>query len=308
LYLYGGVGRGKSMLMDLFAREAGVKGLRKQHFHVFMGDLQQRLKSTRAMKARDPLTHVIDQLAREVRVLCLDELEIRDIADAAIMARLFEALFAAEVSVVTTSNRPPDDLYLDGQNREYILPFIELLKTRMDVVKLDAARDYRLRRLSEARLWLWPVAPDTRENFNELWKTMTAAGDAAPLTINIASRQWVIEQAVGDVVRLDFAETCATERGVNDYLALARQVSTVFLEEVPQLGPDQRNEARRFVLLIDALYEARVKLVTLAASKPEALYPSGDGSFEFDRTVSRIAEMRSVEYLKSERHVQERAD
>jgi cell division protein ZapE len=301
VYLWGDVGRGKSMLMTLFAQEAGLQALRKQHFHVFIADIQERLRSQRALKAKDPLARVIADFAREVRILCLDELEIRDIATASIMARLFEALFREKVAVVTTSNRPPDDLYLDGQNREYILPFIALLKEQMEVIELDAARDYRLRRLTEAQLWLDPLTPNNRARFDDLWRILTADAPLAPLKIAIASRSWMLNRAASDAVKLTFAEACEAERGVNDYLALAEQCSTVFLEDIPALGPDQRNAARRFVLLIDALYEARVKLVALAQTPPDALYQQGDGAFEFGRTVSRLSEMRSSEYLGARR-------
>lgn len=298
LYLWGGVGRGKSMLMDLFFAEAPVKAMRV-HFHEFMGRVHDRLNIAR--KRRDvsnPIFPVAKQFASEAKLICFDEFQVTQIADAMILAGLFEDLFKRGVTVVATSNRHPDDLYKDGLNRHLFVPFIDLLKERNDVFELASARDYRLERLTEAPVW-YDVADGSRPldlAFDRL--TLGAAAQSCNLTVK--GRKLPVMREAAGVARFSFDELCAQPLWAEDYRAIASTFHTVLLEAIPILSPAKRNEAARFVALIDTFYEAKVKLLATAAAEPEELYPEGDGSFEFQRTVSRLHEMRSVEYMAEE--------
>jgi cell division protein ZapE len=236
-------------------------------------------------------------MAGAARLLCFDEFHVVDIADAMILGRLFEALFARGVVVVATSNRAPDELYADGLNRQLFLPFIELLKARMEVVRVAGPRDFRLDRLRGQRLYFSPVNGETEAAFERLWTSLTDGGEETGETLQVQGRKLRLPHTVGGHLRASFVSLCGQALGAQDYLALADRFHTVLLENVPRLGPEKRNEAARFVTLIDALYEARAKLAMLAEAEPEALYPAGDGAFEFERTASRLQEMRSAEYL-----------
>jgi cell division protein ZapE len=240
---------------------------------------------------------VAEAIAEEARLLCFDEFQVTDIADAMILGRLFEALSARGVTVVATSNRKPDELYKDGINRQLFLPFIDLLKERLDVVEVAGARDYRLERLRAAGTWFTPNDPDHQRSFDRLWDDMLHGEEESGATLEVLGRHVTLPRASGGLVRSSFASLCAVALGPNDYLALAQRFHTVFLEDVPKLTPARREEARRFVILIDALYEARVRLIVLAEAEPAKLYPAGDGAFEFERTVSRLEEMRSADWL-----------
>lgn len=309
VYLWGPVGRGKSMLMDLFFASAPVEKKRRAHFHAFMAEVHGHIDAWRkgdlaARKARfgqnrgdDPIVPTAELIAEEARLLCFDELQVTDIADAMILGRLFEALFARGVTLVATSNRPPDDLYRDGLNRQLFLPFIEMLKERMELVAVRGPVDFRLDRLKGARTWFAPDDADNARGFETLWADML---DGAPETggaVEVLGRKLHFPRAAGGLLRASFASLCLQALGPQDYLAIAERFHTVFLEDVPRLTPERRDAARRFVTLIDALYEADAKLVALAAAEPQALYPAGDGAFEFERTASRLHEMRSQTYL-----------
>lgn len=309
VYLWGPVGRGKSMLMDLFFDAAPVEKKRRTHFHVFMGEVHRLIDAWRkgdaaARKARfgqakgdDPIAPVADVVAGEARLLCFDELQVTDIADAMILGRLFEALFARGVTLVATSNRVPDDLYKNGINRQLFTPFITLLKVNMDIVGVAGPYDYRLDRLRAAGTWFSPADPDNERQFEALWADMLDGDEELGETLEVLGRKVHLPHAVGGQLRATFASLCSVALGPNDYLAIADRFHTVFLEGVPALTPARREEARRFVTLIDALYEARTKLIVLAAAEPVKLYPAGDGAFEFERTASRLQEMRSADWL-----------
>jgi cell division protein ZapE len=309
IYLYGPVGRGKSMLMDLFVETAPTKAKRRTHFHLFMGEIHRLIAAWRsgdaaARRARfgqhrgdDPIPPVADVVAAQARLLCFDEFQVTDIADAMILGRLFEALFARGVTLVATSNRRPDDLYKDGLNRQLFLPFIDLLKARVDVVEVAGGHDYRLDRLRAAGTWFSPIDPDHERRFDALWRDMLGRDEESGATLEVLGRKVTLPHAAGGLVRATFASLCSVALGPNDYLAIAAAFHTVFLEDVPKLTPNRREEARRLVILIDALYEAHAKLIVLAAAEPFELYPAGDGAFEFERTASRLQEMRSADWL-----------
>jgi cell division protein ZapE len=309
VYLWGPVGRGKSMLMDLFFESVGVEKKRRTHFHVFMGEIHRLIGAWRAgdaaaRKARfgqhrgdDPIPPVADVVAEGARLLCFDEFQVTDIADAMILGRLFEALFARGVSLVATSNRQPDALYKDGINRQLFLPFIDLLKARLEVVSVSGGHDYRLDRLRAAGTWFSPADPDNARSFDALWREMLGPEEETGATIEVLGRKITLPHASGGLVRATFASLCSVALGPNDYVALAEHFHTVFLEDVPRLTANRREEARRFVILIDALYEAHARLIVLAEGQPAELYPAGDGAFEFERTASRLEEMRSADWL-----------
>jgi cell division protein ZapE len=303
LYLWGGVGRGKSMLMDLFFSAVQINRKRRAHFHEFMLDIHSRLKVERGQELGDPIPPVVAALADEARLLCFDEMVVNNMADAAIMSRLFAGLFDAGVTVVTTSNRHPDDLYKDGLNRQLFLPFIELVKDRLDVMALDGPTDYRRDRLGNAQTWLVPNGPEATASLSQTFFKLTdyppedrAHVPSADIDVGVG-RTMHVPKALKGVAVFSFKRLCAEARGAADYLAIARRFHTVVIVGIPVLGPENRNEAARFVTLVDALYEYRVKLLAAADAAPDALYPEGDGRFEFDRTVSRLLEMQSEEYL-----------
>jgi cell division protein ZapE len=303
LYLWGGVGRGKSMLMDLFFESVQINRKRRVHFHEFMLDIHTRLKVERDKEKGDPIPPVVEALEDEARLLCFDEMVVNNMADAAIMSRLFAGLFDAGVTVITTSNRHPDDLYKDGLNRQLFLPFIDLVKARLDVMALNGPTDYRRDRLGNAATWLVPNGSEATKALSETFFRLTdyppedrANVPAAEIDVG-AGRTMHVPKALKGVAVFSFKRLCAEARGAADYLAIARRFHTVMIVGIPLLGPHNRNEAARFVTLIDALYEYRVKLLASADTIPDALYPEGDGKFEFERTVSRLLEMQSEDYL-----------
>jgi cell division protein ZapE len=309
VYLWGPVGRGKSMLMDLFFEVVAFEKKRRTHFHVFMGEIHRLIGEWRSgdpaarrgrfgqHKGDDPIPPVADLVAETSRLLCFDEFQVTDIADAMILGRLFEALFARGVTLVATSNRQPDQLYKDGINRQLFAPFLELLKSRVDVVAVAGPHDYRLDRLRAAGTWFSPDDPDNQRSFDALWRDLLGAEEESGATVEVLGRKIHLPHASGGLVRASFASLCSVALGPNDYVALAERFHTVFLDAVPKLTPARREEARRLVILIDALYEAHVRLIVLAEAQPAQLYPAGDGSFEFERTASRLEEMRSADWL-----------
>ncbi len=303
LYMWGGVGRGKSMLMDLFFDSVRIPRKKRVHFHEFMLDVHARLAEVRKAEKGDPIPPVVDALAEEARLLCFDEMVVNNMADAAIMSRLFTGLLDKRVTVVTTSNRAPDDLYKDGLNRQLFLPFIDLVKDRLDVLTLDGPTDYRLDRLGDAQLWHSPNGPEATRALSEAFFRLTdypvedrAKVPAEDIQVQ-GGRSLHVPKSLKGVAVFSFKRLCAQARGAPDYLAIARRFHTVILVGIPVLGPENRNEAARFVTLIDALYEYKVKLLASADAEPVQLYPSGDGAFEFERTVSRLMEMQSDDYL-----------
>jgi cell division protein ZapE len=321
VYLFGPVGRGKSMLMDLFFETAPTSSKRRTHFHLFMGEVHRLIDAWRkgdavARKARfgqqgllngsglrrswgsdDPIPPLADVVAGEARLLCFDEFQVTDIADAMILGRLFEALFARGVTLVATSNRPPDELYRNGLNRQLFLPFIDLLKANVEIVEVAGAHDYRLDRLRAAGTWFSPNDPDNARTFEALWRDMLGKDEELGATLEVLGRKIHLPHAAGGLLRATFSSLCSVALGPNDYLAIAAAFHTVFLEDVPKLSANRREEARRLVILIDALYEARARLIVLAEAEPFQLYPAGDGAFEFERTASRLQEMRSADWL-----------
>ncbi len=299
LYIFGDVGRGKSMLMDLFFSAVAVEKKRRVHFHAFMQEIHASIFAWQrdSDASRESL---IPDIAREVAqknwLLCFDELQVTDIADAMILGRLFDALFQLGVVVVTTSNRAPDELYKDGLQRDRFLPFIKEIEQRLDLLQLDSSRDYRLGRKKGMQVYFTPL-DGARAKLDQSFTQLTGgkAGKAEQLTV--LGRNWAVPLAADGVARFTFGELCGGFFGPADYLALATHYHTLILDEVPLLSPANRDSAKRFVTLIDALYEHKVTFLCSAEAPPEALYPTGDGSFEFHRTVSRLMEMQSVDYL-----------
>ena len=304
VYMWGGVGRGKSMLMDLFVESLGIKRKRRVHFHEFMLEVDARIREERRKESGDPIAPVARKLAQDVRCLAFDEMVVNNTADAAIMSRLFTALIRDEaVTVVTTSNRPPRDLYKDGLNRSLFLPFIDLVQDELDVLALDGPVDYRLDRLGDLDTWHTPLGEaataQVREAFFRLTDYKPEDAEHVPSAeLDLGGgRKLHVPKSLKGVAVFSFKRLCSENRGASDYLAIARAYHTVIVVGIPQMGPDRRNEAIRFTKLVDALYEQRVKLFVTADASPEELYQAGDGSFEFERTVSRLKEMQSTDYM-----------
>lgn len=313
VYLWGPPGRGKSILMDLFFACAPEPRKTRAHFHAFMarvhdligqwrkGDAKARKAVFGQSKGDDPIRPVAELIAGEARLLCFDELQVTDIADAMILGRLFEALFEAGAVLAVTSNRAPDQLYTDGINRQLFLPFIAMLETKCVVVSVSGARDWRLDRLMGDRVWFAPPDEAARAGFEALWSDLKGDQEECPAHLKVLGREVVIERTDGGLARATFDQLCEAPLGPQDYLAVAERFHTLFVEDVPVLGPANHHAARRFVTLIDALYEAGTRLVTLAEAAPEALYRKGVGAFEFERTVSRLNEMAGADWLTRER-------
>ena len=298
LYMWGGVGRGKSMLMDMLYAQVDAPKQRK-HFHAFMQWVHTQMTEARKTGVDDAIKPVAAQLADDVRFLAFDEMQISDITDAMIVGRLFEALFEAGVVVVTTSNRPPDDLYKDGLNRQLFTPFIGLLKERMVIHELTSATDYRQGRLEGAATFFSPINESSRKAIDAAWYALTN-GQSHPHTLHVKGREVVLPHFHNSTARMKFFDLCGRPLGAADYLALADAVRVLILEDVPLLGRSNFNEAKRFVTLIDALYEAKVRVIISAAASPEMLYVEGEGTFEFERTASRLREMQSADWAQDQ--------
>jgi cell division protein ZapE len=303
VYLWGGLGRGKSMLMDLAFANIDVEPKRRVHFDAFMLETHARLRVARERQEGDPIEPVAEEIANEARLLCFDEMQVTNPADAMILSRLFGKLLELEVKVVTTSNRAPSELYKDGLNRELFLPFIAMIERRMLVVPVNGPVDYRLERLEGVQVWHVPNGPEATAALSRAFFQLTdyPVEDRAKVPsedIEVGGgRTLHVPKSLKGVAVFSFKRLCGEPRGAADYLAIARRYHTVIIVGIPVMTPEMRNEATRFVHLVDALYEHKVKLLAAADAEPNGLYPSGDGSFEFQRTISRLEEMRSAEYL-----------
>jgi cell division protein ZapE len=295
LYLYGGVGRGKSMLMDLFFDSAPVAQKRRVHFHAFMQEVHAGITKARRNYAKDPIEPVAAAIAKSASLLCFDELQIGDITDAMIVGRLFDKLFTRGVVIVATSNRHPDDLYKDGLNRQLFIPFIERIKERLEVFHLASDTDYRQNRLPGGKVYFTPLNARTRHDMDAAWKAF-AVHKGTPLVLGVHGRTITLPRHCEGVGRASFADLCEQPLGAADFLAISNALAVLLLDDIPQLSREQAGPAKRFVTLIDALYEARVKLVCSAAAPPEQLFAQGDGAFEFERTASRLREMASADW------------
>ncbi len=316
LYIHGGVGRGKTMLMDLFFDTVPVRRKRRVHFNAFMADAHDRIQKHRlarkngTAKEDDPIPPVARALAEDAWVLCFDEFSVTDIADAMILSRLFSALFANGVVLVATSNVAPDDLYRDGLNRQLFLPFIGLLKRHAKVMALDSPNDYRMDKLNRMPVYLTPLSAETERLMDEAWEAVTHGIPAAPDALTVKGRQVPVPLSAGAAARFSFAELCDAPLGARDYLAIAARYPTIFIDRIPVLDQTRRNPAKRFILLIDTLYDSHSRLFASAETAPQELYQGRPGvteAFEFDRTASRLIEMQSREWLEGWAEMQNRA-
>jgi cell division protein ZapE len=299
LYVWGDVGRGKSMLMDVFVDSIhALYPTRRIHFHAFMRDVHKRLFLYRQKHEVDVLEHVIDELARETRLLCLDELQVTDVTDAMILARLFTGLMDAGVTVIFTSNRPPSELYQGGLQREQFMKFVELLMARMSIIAIESPLDYRLEQLRAMKqTYMFPRNSDSDDFLMASWDALTHGAPNEPLRIEVDGRILRVDKHAQGVAWMTFAELCMRPLGAGDYLELCKYFHTILLQGIPKLTREDRNEAKRFVTLIDALYDCHVNLIMTAETAPDGIYEAGDGNFEFQRTVSRLIEMQSEAYM-----------
>ncbi len=305
LYLYGDVGRGKTMLMDLFFAAAPVAKKRRVHFHEFMAEVHERIQAARQkIKGNvaangDAIARVAGQIADECWLLCFDEFHVTDIADAMMLSRLFERLFERGVVVVATSNLPPTEQYRDGLNRALFLPFVKMLEEKLDVIRLDARTDYRLQKLNGVAVWHVPADARARAAIDAAWRRLAGEGGGTPMELPLKGRSIHVPHAGGGAARFSFMELCEAPLGAADFLRIAHAFHTLIVDDIPVIGADERNQAKRFILLIDTLYDNAVKLVAAAAAVPERLYLGTEGfeAAEFRRVVSRLAEMQSADYL-----------
>ncbi|WP_273726345.1 cell division protein ZapE [Brucella gallinifaecis] len=307
LYVHGEVGRGKTMLMDMFFQLLPVERKRRAHFNDFMADAHERINAHRQAlkrgetKQEDPIPPVAEALAEQAWVLCFDEFTVTDIADAMILSRLFNALFARGVVLIATSNVAPDNLYRDGLNRQLFLPFVDILKQHVDVINLDSRTDYRLEKLDRQPVYLTPLGSETAKRMDAAWTVHKDGRQEKPDVVHIKGRDIPVRRAVPGAARFTFDELCTQPLAANDYIAIVTRYQTLFVEDVPLLDYSRRNEAKRFILLIDVLYDHHARLFISAQAQPEKLYQASQGveAFEFDRTASRLFEMQSAEYLEA---------
>jgi len=304
LYIWGPVGRGKSMLMDLFFADAPVARKRRVHFHEFMLEVHERLHRRReelaakgAPPESDTIVPIAKAIAQETRLLCFDEFQVTNIADAMILGRLFETLFDEGLTVIATSNRAPDDLYKNGLQRDRFLPFIELVKQRLEVLELGGGQDYRMDRMRELDKYLTPLGAWATKKLDEAFRALADGADGEPRVLRTQGRDVDVPRAAPGVAMAHYLDWCAKPMGAADFLCIAEHFHSVILAEIPKMGPDNRDKAARFVTMIDTFYEKKVKFICSAAASPDKLYTEGDGAFEFQRTVSRLMEMQSPEYL-----------
>lgn len=303
VYMYGGVGRGKSMLMDLFMDTLphNMTG-RRVHFHEFMIETQGFLHAAQKQgkDVNNALPRFAKSIAQQNQVLCFDEFHVVDIADAMILGRLFTHLFAAGIIIVATSNWAPDRLYDKGLQRDLFLPFIDLLKTKVESIHLDSPHDYRTGFDASEGTYITPLNADTGITANALFARLTQNAETHSETITVKGRTITIDQATQNAARISFSQLCERPHGAEDYLQIAQRYDLIFIEHIPRLSYDRRNEAKRFMILIDALYEAQTKVIFTAATAPEKLYTGDDHAYEFERTISRLNEMQSAEYWQDD--------
>ena len=307
LYIHGSVGRGKTMVMDMMFELAPIEKKRRAHFHEFMADVHSRIHAHRQKlkngetRQADPVPPVAAALHDEAVLLCFDEFTVTDIADAMILSRLFTELFQRGSVLIATSNVEPDNLYRDGLNRQLFLPFVDLLKQYADVVSLDSPTDYRLEKTKSLPVWLTPLGPETDAKIDAAWHKLTDGVTPRAESIEMKGREVPVPAAALGAARFSFRDLCEKPLGASDYIAIAERYPTVFVEHIPVLTPQQGNETKRFINLIDTLYDNKVRLVASAEAMPERLLPvrRGTTGFEFDRTVSRLFEMRSEDYVES---------
>ncbi|HWC62076.1 MAG TPA: cell division protein ZapE [Rhizomicrobium sp.] len=299
LYIWGDVGRGKSMLMDLFFENARITPKRRVHFNAFMVDVHARIHAERQRQgSSDPIPPVARGIAAEARLLCFDEFQVTHVADAMILGRLFEQFFALGTVIVTTSNAAPERLYEGGINRELFLPFIAQIKQRLEMVELNGPTDYRLQRMAGLKVYLMPLSAENDAAMDQAWVRLTGGAKPKTVTLRFLGRALVVPAAAGGVARFSFADLCMKPLAAPDYLAIAQDFHTVLIDHVPVMGEDMPHAARRFVVLIDTLYDEGVKLICSAAAEPDRLYPDGKGVAAFRRAASRLTEMQSEDYLK----------
>lgn len=299
LYIWGDVGRGKTLLMDFFFAAAPVAKKRRAHFNRFMVDVHARIHAERQRAgSSDPIPVVAHALAEQARLLCFDEFQVSDVADAMILGRLFDHLFREGVTIVATSNTAPDRLYEGGLNCQLFLPFIAEIKERLEMVELNGPTDYRLQRIAGIKVYLTPLGPEADAAMDAAWRQLTDCAHGKHMKLPVLGRKLAVPQAARRVARFDFRDLCAQPLAAADYLAVAEEFHAILLDQIPLLSPENRDEARRFVLLIDTLYDEGVKLICSAAAPPDVLYPKGDGADAFRRTASRLAEMGSEDYLR----------
>lgn len=299
LYIWGQVGRGKTMLMDLFHEASSFEPRRRIHFHAFMAEVHERINAARERLPGDPIPQVAREIASKAQLLCFDEFHVTDIADAMILGRLFTALFERQVIIVATSNVPPDGLYKNGLNRQLFLPFIDLLKQKTEVMELVADRDFRQEKLTGVTLYFSPLDSTAAAGVRSAFARISGVVKGKPAEIEVKGRKIRVPEAANGVAIFDFADLCIQPLGPLDYLAIAQLYHTVVITNVPALNRNRRAEARRFINLIDTLYDAHVGLIVSAATEPDDIYPLGDEAFLFERTASRLIEMRSESYLNS---------
>jgi cell division protein ZapE len=312
IYIWGDVGRGKSMLMDLFFAAAPLTAKRRVHFNAFVVETHARIHEWRNLDARersrrpeyvreagdDPIAPVAHAIANEATLFCFDEFQVTDVADALILGRLFEQLFARGVVIVATSNTAPARLYEGGLNRQLFLPFIALIEERLDIVELNGPLDYRLQRMEGMPLYMTPLGHEADAAMDAAWHRLTDTAKGEPRTLTVLGRALRVPQAANGAARFSFDDLCAQPLAAADYLAVAQAFSTLFIDRIPKMGPEMRDAARRLVVLIDTLYDEGVKLVCSAAASPDKLYTDGDGAEAFRRTSSRLVEMQTRDYLK----------
>ncbi len=307
LYIHGGVGRGKTMLMDMFFRLAPLKRKRRSHFNEFMADVHDRIGAHRAAlkagtaRGDDPIPPVAASIAADARLLCFDEFSVTDIADAMILSRLFTALFANGVTLVATSNVAPRDLYRDGLNRGLFLPFIDTLGANVDVVAIDTPTDYRMLKLSHLPVYVTPLGPDADGQMDAAWAAATEGRSEAPAVLGVMGREVKVARASGKAARFGFADLCDEPLGARDFLAIAERFDTLFIDDIPVMDQTRRNATKRFILLIDTLYDRHIRLVASAEAAPEKLYAGRPGvteAFEFARTASRLNDMQSRDWVE----------
>ena len=295
LYIWGAVGRGKTMLMDLFFANVAAESKRRVHFHEFMQDVHARLHNARKT-AKDPLGEVANAITDSARLLCLDEMQIGDIADAMIVGRLFQILIVRGSVVVTTSNLPPSELYKDGLNRQLFLPFIELIEGKLDVVELGSPCDYRLGRVKGHETFITPLGREADKKMQTLWQMLTDTEKGKPQALSLLGRELKVPEAARGAARFSFADLCEAPLGAADYLAIAKAFPTVFIADIPELDQRARNPVKRFILLIDTLYDAGTHLVASSAKPPEGIHTGGHHAKEFARTASRLNEMQAASW------------